>query len=373
MSVMQSFQINFDNPQCTYFGGEMVTGRLHIRLDRSTRTRGIELKFRGEARVYWEKKIKEKDEEGNSLMSIEEHTSHELYFDTPFYVLGGPYILLQPGEHIYNFNMQLPSVLPSSFEGKLGYIRYTLLATLIQDMHANMVAKSAFTVLCPLDLNREQNVKNPVMISDDKFLCCCCCKSGPITCALSLPATGFAPGQEIPFSLEVENYSNSTVRSIHFSLIKNVSFTVTRPKKETETESTKVVQMVLNGVASNDKYSWTERLEVPSLPPSYLKHCTIIDIAYSLEVEVKISGLHKNMFIRVPIVIGTVPLATQASNSSGGRPEQFIPATVPTAPPAYEDCMLGAVNIQERGDVENLQGNLKFAPRYPVYRTQTPC
>ncbi|GLH04435.1 uncharacterized protein GBIM_10148 [Gryllus bimaculatus] len=345
MSVMQSFQINFDNPQCTYFGGEMVTGRLHIRLDRSTRTRGIELKFRGEARVYWEKKIKEKDEEGNSLMSIEEHTSHELYFDTPFYVLGGPYILLQPGEHIYNFNMQLPSVLPSSFEGKLGYIRYTLLATLIQDMHANMVAKSAFTVLCPLDLNREQNVKNPVMISDDKFLCCCCCKSGPITCALSLPATGFAPGQEIPFSLE----------------------------KETETESTKVVQMVLNGVASNDKYSWTERLEVPSLPPSYLKHCTIIDIAYSLEVEVKISGLHKNMFIRVPIVIGTVPLATQASNSSGGRPEQFIPATVPTAPPAYEDCMLGAVNIQERGDVENLQGNLKFAPRYPVYRTQTPC
>ncbi|GLH04437.1 Uncharacterized protein GBIM_10148 [Gryllus bimaculatus] len=249
MSVMQSFQINFDNPQCTYFGGEMVTGRLHIRLDRSTRTRGIELKFRGEARVYWEKKIKEKDEEGNSLMSIEEHTSHELYFDTPFYVLGGPYILLQPGEHIYNFNMQLPSVLPSSFEGKLGYIRYTLLATLIQDMHANMVAKSAFTVLCPLDLNREQNVK----------------------------------------------------------------------------------------------------------------------------VEVKISGLHKNMFIRVPIVIGTVPLATQASNSSGGRPEQFIPATVPTAPPAYEDCMLGAVNIQERGDVENLQGNLKFAPRYPVYRTQTPC
>lgn len=65
----------------------------------------------------------------------------------------GPAQDLAPGEYIIPFSCPLSASLPSSFEGKHGHIRYTLIATMHRPCRFNSEAQSAFSVIAPLDLN----------------------------------------------------------------------------------------------------------------------------------------------------------------------------------------------------------------------------
>lgn len=362
MSIRQ-FQIYFDNPSVAFYGGQVVTGKLVVHIISPLQVRGIELQFRGEANVQWSENRMEADENNRQQKVSDVYSASELYFDNRYYILGGPTcsMMLQPGDHMYGFSMQLPAVLPCSFEGKYGHIRYTLKATMECIGHTNHTARVAFSVLLPLDLNHEPNVKNQVQVVEDKYLCCCCCKSGPITAVVSLPSSGYVPGQEIPMAVEVDNNSNKAVSSVICTLQKFVTFQVVRPERKSRSDTIKVAQMVLGGVEPNGSFTWNERLTVPSLPPSYLRNCNIIDVAYSLLIEVRIPGLHKNMNVTIPVVLGTIPIYS----FQPGAVSPSAPAAIQEFdPPSYEECAFRSSDFRETDDNPYAQG---FAPRYPTY------
>ena len=61
--------------------------------------------------------------------------------------------------------------------------------------------------------------------------------------------------------------------------------------------------------------TYKEEFDVPSIPPSGMNHCSIIDVRYALKVEACVDlgewyyrMLQKNLKIRTTIVIGSVPL-----------------------------------------------------------------
>lgn len=62
--------------------------------------------------------------------------------------------------------------------------------------------------------------QEPARLTMEKYFCCCWCKSGPLTCVVSLPCTGFVPGQTIPIVGEVDNISNVEVTLVKFKLKK---------------------------------------------------------------------------------------------------------------------------------------------------------
>jgi hypothetical protein len=66
---------------------------------------------------------------------------------------------LSPGEHIYPFCFRLPYNLPSSFEGKAGYVRYTIRGIIDRPGEVDYITKRAFTVIAPLDLNTQPNAE----------------------------------------------------------------------------------------------------------------------------------------------------------------------------------------------------------------------
>ncbi|XP_067010452.2 arrestin domain-containing protein 3 [Anabrus simplex] len=364
--IVQQFQIFFDNPHATYYAGQMVTGKLTAKILLPTRIRGIELNFHGEAKVEWEKTKQHRNAEGNIETVSIPHSANELYFENSFYILGGPAcdMLLQAGDHMYNFSMQLPTILPSSFEGRYGSVRYSLQASLICLGQNNHHAKVYFTILTELDLNQVVGVRDPVQVVKDKFLCCCCCKSGPITAVVSMPASGFVPGQQIPVTVEVDNVTNKTLSSVMCSLQKVVVFTTVRPSKESRVDTEKVCQLVLGGVKPNDSSVWQERMILPVLPPSVLQHCNIIDINYCLVVEVRVPGLHHNLSVSIPITVGTVPLRSYWPPNLPTAPPSVPPhANLP--PPSYEECIFRPGGGSD--DRHNASANSAFMPRYPTY------
>jgi len=59
------------------------------------------------------------------------------------------------GTHQYPFQFSLPSGVPSSFEGEVGYVRYTAEAKMERPWKFDHVTRSAFTVISLVDLNLE--------------------------------------------------------------------------------------------------------------------------------------------------------------------------------------------------------------------------
>ena len=67
---------------------------------------------------------------------------------------GGENVSLEAGTHRYPFMFFLPPTVPSSFEGEVGHVRYTVEATMERPRwRSNRVTRSAFTVISVVDLN----------------------------------------------------------------------------------------------------------------------------------------------------------------------------------------------------------------------------
>jgi len=59
------------------------------------------------------------------------------------------------GSHRFPFTFVLPETAPSSFEGDVGYVRYTAEAKMERPWKFDHVTRSAFTVISLVDLNLE--------------------------------------------------------------------------------------------------------------------------------------------------------------------------------------------------------------------------
>ena len=60
---------------------------------------------------------------------------------------------LPVGQHIYPFSFYLPDLIPSSYEGTYGHIRYVLKATIERPWNSNTICSTGFAVMNPFDLN----------------------------------------------------------------------------------------------------------------------------------------------------------------------------------------------------------------------------
>lgn len=421
--MVRQIRIFLDNPVATYYGGDTVTGKVVVKTDEEEKIRYISTKCRGEANVRWTKRVKR----GRHTRTVT-YSAKESYFEIKNYFIGGPSqeLILPPGEHIYNFSVNLPGNLPSSFEGKYGHIRYTIKAKMNRPWAFDEKVKALYTVLSHLDLNTDPFVKEPVSQVAEKTLYCCWCRSGPLTLVARVPATGFVSGQEIPVTVEVDNGTDDTaISAVTCSLKKNVSFTSHSPRKETRQITDKLETITFEPVGPNASKTWTKKLKIPSLPPSNLTNCNIIDLDYFLNVKAVINGPHRNLHVNIPIKLGTIPLlsyvppvfstplqdapgkfplsstdmlpyptsqtqyptAPCSSNTAAvlppstsqqcitnGLPNQLnvIPSAPPlpypeVPPPSYEECVYGITYSDDEDDTAHSQQENRFMPKYPTY------
>ncbi|XP_053611866.1 arrestin domain-containing protein 3 [Plodia interpunctella] len=402
---LKEANIYLDNQLNTYYAGQTVNGKIEYTFDSPKKVRGIQVNFKGEAHTEWYESKQQENEQGKTESNDTTHTGHEEYFQVSYYILGsssGNEIEIPAGKQVYNFTCTLPPVLPSSFEGEFGYVRYTVKVTLDRPWKFNQDTKMAFTVINALDLNLNPSYREPIHIQMEKTFCCFCCASPPLSVDVLAPVSGYCPGQVIPITVDIENKSNVQVHLVKVFLRKVVTYRASSATKKTKD----IILTIQEGPApAGSTKHWNLNMEIPPIPPSNLVNCNIIDLDYDLKVECVVSGMHINLKDKKYITIGTVPLmgiasGTPAKQDSPGQPAVLpVPPSAPSAPgepspgwvnpsappppyqslyptltePVYKESQYTARTIQDRGDdAHTMIRAPQFAPYYPTYAAVQP-
>ncbi|KAK6186165.1 hypothetical protein SNE40_008258 [Patella caerulea] len=336
--------------------------------------RNIKLYFEGKGKSHWEVK------QGRSKT---DYRAQESYINYTIILFGAANTTSEhpAGSHFYPFSLRLAPNLPSSFEGKRGYVRYFCKATIDRPWKFDENTKRAFTVIHHLDLNASPEAGYPIYAEQEESIAGCCCSDGSISAVLSINKKGYVPGEPLNYSIHVDNRSDKNIERMLLELKQDVTYTgyssslfsSGNPKTHVKSDVFCLFSGTRN-VNPNNSEDINQTATIPALPPSNLDGCGIIDIQYTLVLTVSVGW--STLEIEKEIIIGTIPLHIPMAVPS--FPSVVPPGTMATAPPlepppyvdpppAYEDCVFGGANIRDENDDEHTTGLSAWTPAYPYY------
>ena len=137
---------------------------------------------------------------------------------------------------------------------------------------------------------------------------CWPCSSGRILCTLRIPFGAYIPGQNINYTLIINNLSNANTNGYSCEFIRKINFTATSPdRKQCHQQDVLVTNCI-----DEQCFRLTHRVlkgdfTIPSTPPtSFVK--SIVSMDYSLKVTIDVNDCHTNCVLHIPITIGTRPI-----------------------------------------------------------------
>lgn len=248
----------------------------------------------------------------------------------------------------------------------------------------DLTYKVAFTVIKQLDLNNENpSLRLPLKMEAMKTFCCTFCRTRPIFLVASIPMGGFVPGQAITVSVEVNNESRVDIEDVKVSLKKIIRYSAQAPSAMTKEEVINEVEIHSGGIKRRSKENFKQYLFIPAVPPTNTNSCRVLNVSYEVRAKCIVSGSSQGPTVRLPIIIGTVPIIPLQNHNISSTPslvemtyDQMLGSYTPqinnnNLPPSYAE----AVYTQELGDAielseigEHTMGNVRpFHPMYPVY------
>lgn len=217
---------------------------------------------------------------------------------------------LSVGVHTFNFSCVLPFNLPTSFESKYGYIRYQIQIQVDRPWKLDLKYSFGFTVIKNYDLNFDSPaLRTPLKAETTKnfFLGL---SSKAVYISTEIPARGFVAGQTVPITITANNDSNIDVKEIKISLKKIIHYNSQTPKRKTRERIESTSEVRHYGVQRKSKDQIVAHLVLPSVPPTNITLCSIIQVSYIIQIVAKVGGIHFSPIVRLPVTIGTVPLQT---------------------------------------------------------------
>ncbi|KAG2466794.1 arrestin domain-containing protein 3 [Polypterus senegalus] len=353
LGKVKSFTVSYDclndSNVPVYSSGDSVSGRVIIEVTGEIRVKSLCIHAKGFAKVRWT----ESRNAGSNTAYTQNYTEEVEYLNHKSILIGHErdddnseegHTTIHSGRHEYAFSFELPQTpLATSFEGKHGSVRYWVKAELYRPwLPLPMKIKKEFTVFEHIDINTP-SLLSPQAGTKEKTLCCWFCTSGPISLSAKIERKGYTPGESIQMFAEIENCSSRMVVP-KAAIYQTQTFYAKGKMKE-------VKQLVANlrgeSLSSGKTETWNGKmLKIPPVSPSILD-CTIIRVEYSLMVYVDIPGA-MNLFLNLPLVIGTIPLhpfgsrtssvSSQCSMNMNSWLHIALPDR-PEAPPSYAEII----------------------------------
>ncbi|XP_050401776.1 arrestin domain-containing protein 3 [Patella vulgata] len=383
MGKFKTFEIVLNSPHSVYFAGDILQGHVNIELNEAMKLKGIRVIFRGKAFVHWTDQNMRGPGESR-YREIRHHSATEEYFDVSNTLLSkdpatkSETRVIPAGQYTYPFQFQLPSNIPSSFEGQYGHIRYYIKVMIEKPWRCDYTCQKVYTVICPLDLNRDPAAATPIRSQKQKKLCCLCCRTGPVSATLSLNQRGFVSGETIHVDAEITNLTRRKMGATSIELKMTTTFFT---KTKTRSVTQQIMKRKRGRVATGESENWnSEPIVIPPLAPSLLIGCNIIDVRYILELRVEPVGPAFDLSIPIEIFIGTVPLHSTIQrhlaisqgrqsyhHSHGAGAEQLYHPNTYLPPPGFAKYPFYTSRVTEEDDEDRDKGDNYYTPAYVYY------
>lgn len=315
MPNLEKFEIELDNPSRVYMAGNILSGSTLIVLNENIQLRAVWLQISGEANVSFYHHYKSGDRSHTDHYSSKAvYVSHDalLWGNSPGCKEDAKMLL--SGTHRFHFQCQLPPTCPNSYEGIDGSIRYFVKVIIDRPGPFDHMALMPFNVVELHDLNLDPRAALSVQNSGRKTFFFA---SGDLRATVSIPRMGYVPGEIIPISAQIENTTKRSLKRIEVKLIQTVKFTGHHLNWARTNDTTKIVAKIqtVEDIPGGKTTVWTnEPLPIPTVPPM-LRNCFIINITYCLDFVVVPHGLSFDLDVKIPIIIGTIPLSQQVQPS----------------------------------------------------------
>ena len=137
--------------------------------------------FEGKGGVRWTEE-RQVTRDGKTETERDTFSAHETYFNYEVSVYNGPQ--LPPGIHNFPFSFTLPQNIPSSYESRVGHVRYEIKGQIVRDWKWDHRVRRLITVNGIVDLNHSPANRQPSESRNHKTLCCFCRASGPISAVI---------------------------------------------------------------------------------------------------------------------------------------------------------------------------------------------
>lgn len=314
MNIIDLMQIRLDRENATYYSGEEISGVLVLKPQEQLFVKNLTIQLHGFSKVYWEETetYTEFDEQKTRTNTYE---NYEEYINKDVVVVSNS--RLEPIEYRYSFKFILPITCPSSFEYRRNITRYSVNGTIEIPGVPKKDLIHIINVICPVDLNIINGINRPMTALKSHTFCCGCFKTDPVMINLSIPKSGFVPGEEIPFNVEITNKSERTLRVL-VKLVQHIKL-FSGSRTNNNTRDVGIPFSSLQRVNPRSNFNWNSTIPVIPVPPSNNRTNRIIDVFYQLALVLQSDGFSFDVYTVLPLVIGTIPLQNEAFYSNNRK------------------------------------------------------
>jgi hypothetical protein len=322
-------------PNQSYYPGSTITGSLLLDVDEPKSFNQILIQFSGRSYVHWTESRTEGSGDNQRTVTYT-YSSTEPYVDlvAPLWnSQQSPDGKLPPGQYNWPFSFNLPPTAPSSFEGSVGNIRYSLVGKIVTGLlKFNHVVELRIPVQQLVKIT-DPRLLQPVRQEVQKRICCLCCASGPIVMTVAVPKTGFCIGEPFQLHTSLENGSSRRL-TINATITQRVVYYA---QGHTRLGGKALLNIASDEIEPRDTRNWDPTITIPTegVDTIHETSCRNIKVTYTLNVVCRIPRAF-NLSLAFPIQLGNC--RDEQQTAPAGPPQQpaavYPPAFQPAGPPS---------------------------------------
>ena len=303
-NLQMMFQILITNEKTFWQAGDWIEGVVILNNKERRKVRSVRLKVTGVEHTEWSV---------NTEDNHYKYTGTEQMVDTVFTLWGFPRGSdqkqpLNEGLYVWPFQVALPSALRhASIEHKCGYVRYGLIAYIDVPWDSDIVFSKSIRVAPRSVLSLQQHLLVPQSFGDERSISCCCSSQGDIYFNVTCANRGFAAGDAIPVTIDIDNESDAAINGATLTLLEYIGFEARNRENSTdhkEKERAIVSNHFYFRVEPNEGHKSLQfNLQVPDGMPLTSFKSQFIERHFALHVLFAISdGMSSDVRLEFPLV-----------------------------------------------------------------------
>ncbi|XP_065364833.1 arrestin domain-containing protein 17-like [Calliphora vicina] len=313
-------EFQLSKPDAVYHSGDTISCTIVLNTTKPKNVKDITITFLGQAKIKWSKRKKQ----GKTHHTID-YKAKEPYVDNTVTVSREG--TLPAGTHTYKYDIVLPPESRASFESSHGHIRYELMLKLTRPYRFNNEFTKVLTVINKQDLNLNPVLRLPIE-NEEILSSFWCCGNGIINTKLKIPFGGYAIGQNVDYSVHVQNQAKVDINSYKIKFIRKITYTAQKPKHKTRDEETTLYKNSYNVKCLRmTTGTFNGSFPIQDTTASTAGE-TIISVQYLLKVTLDTTGFSNDKSISIPIFVGDVPFKEGLVSTEPLETDRLIAPTV---------------------------------------------